>query len=160
MAGRLQHSPADVIRYMLIQHGLGTLHSGSGVPDNWTIFSDVEPDRPDAVITVYNTMGVKHAQIHVTREVIEDEGIQIRVRSRTPAEGYEKANAIANELDEFVLQETVTIGTSVYCVHSFNRTSNVIPFPKDSQTPSARMVHVFNGLVTLKQKTQGTGTII
>lgn len=151
MPGSLEHSPADIIRYLIIAHGLGTLHSGTGIPDDWTVFSDVEPDRPDRVITVYNTIGRKHARTF-DGVIQETHGILIRVRSQTPKEGYAKAREIAVELDEQVLQERITISGSIYCVHSFNRIGDVVGIPKDTTTPTKRLVHTFNGLTSIVQK--------
>lgn len=159
MAGTLEHSPADIVRYALIAHGLGFLHTGTGLPVDWTVFCDVEPDRPDNVITVYNTIGRKHGRTNPDRLVQEHEGIQIRIRSRTPKLGYNKAREIAIELDTQVYQEQVIIGSSVYCLHSFNRIGQIIALPKDTTTPSRRIVHTFNGLTSIRQNTLGTGTI-
>lgn len=158
MADILEHSPADIIRYLLVAHGIGELPSGTGVMDDWSIFCDVEPDRPDNCITIYNTQGRKHARMQLSGRVVEHYGIQIRVRSRNPKLGYNMAQQIAAELDENVYQERVTIGTAIYCVHSFDRSGNIVAIPKDFSTPTKRLIHTLNGLTNIKQKVNGTGS--
>lgn len=159
MAGLLEHSPADIVRYTIIAHSLGTLHTGTGIPEDWTVFCDVEPDRPDRVITVYNTLGRKHKRTFPDSMTQEHYGILIRIRSNTPAEGYNKAAEIASVLDELVYQESIIIGSSVYCLHSFNRVGGILALPKDTVTPTRRIIHTFNGLTSIRQQTQGTGTV-
>lgn len=157
--GPLEHSPADILRYIIIAHGLGFLSSGIDNPVDWTVYADIEPDAPDNCITVYNTIGRRHKRLQATGRIHEHHGIQIRIRSRTPALGYNKARDIAVTLDEDVYKEQVTIGTSVYCLHSFSRAGDIIPFPRDTITPTKRIIHTFNGLVDIRQQVIGTGTI-
>lgn len=156
--GHLDHSPADILRYLLIAHGIGTYPSGRSNPE-WSIFVDNEPNSPDGVITVYNTIGRTLNRTQPDGQISEMHGIQVRVRSSLSDDGWAKIRTIAIELDEQTYQETVTIGSATYCVHSFSRTGQIIPFPgKDAETPTKRSIHVFNGLLTVVQKILGTGS--
>jgi hypothetical protein len=156
MPGHLDHSPADVLRYLMIAHNLGSIGVGP-TTDDWRIFVDNEPDSPDNVVTVYNTTSRPQGRHQTDGEIQEMHGVQIRVRSQLSKEGYAKARSIAIELDEGTYRENVTIDSAVYCFHSFTRIGDIISIGKDAPTPTKRNVHVFNGLLTLTQKTIGTG---
>jgi hypothetical protein len=58
MSGSLDHFPADIIRQLLIDLGVGLDVTAT----DWPAFSQKEPDSPDNVITVFDTMGreVRH----------------------------------------------------------------------------------------------------
>lgn len=148
MLGLLTHSPADVLRYLLVDHGIGTY------PDNpksdWMIYADNEPDRLDKCITIYNTFGKPLGRSHVDSEFIEMHGIQVRIRASVSSVAFTKARVIAIDLDESTGREVIDIDTSSYCVHSFSRTGGIIPLGKESPT-SKRSIYVFNGLLTLRQ---------
>lgn len=149
MPGLLTHSPADILRYLLISKGLGITPTPTPSNSVWPIYADNEPDGPDNCITVFNTTGKKNGRYQVTGQVHEFHGIQIRIRSSISTVGYTKSRAIAITLDENVLTESVNVSGTVYCVQSFTRTSDVIPLGKEASTPSKRSIHVINGLVML-----------
>ncbi len=147
MPGSLTHSPADIMRYLLIDKSLGTLPTSE---DDWPIYANSEPDKPDNCITVYDTSNLKHGRTQVDGEVQEHHGIQVRIRSHTDTVAYIKARLIAVTLDSSTYRESVTIEASQYCVHSFTRTSDVIAIGKETITPSKRHVLTLNGLVMLR----------
>lgn len=156
MEGTLQHSPADILRYLLIVHGMGSLPSGVNNSD-WSIFVDNEPDRPDNCITVYNTPSIQQGRIQPTGQMIEYFGTQVRVRSQESRTGFNKIREIAVELDEDVLNEVVDIGSASYCVQSYSRLGSILSFGKDAPTPTKRHIHTFNGYLIVKQNIIGTG---
>jgi hypothetical protein len=147
MTGALTHSPADILRYIIIAHGWGSLPSGITNAD-WSVFVDNEPDRPDNCITIYNTPSKYNGRIHYGM-VQELHGIQVRIRSALSNIGYTQARGIAVELDEQLYMESVTIGNRTYSVKSFNRKGDVLAFGKDSPTPTKRSIHTFNGLLVV-----------
>lgn len=149
MAGALTHSPADILRYIIVAHGWGILPPGSSNPD-WSVFVDKEPDRPDNCITLYNTSAKYNGRVH-SGEVQEQHGIQVRVRSALSNEGYTRARGVAIELDEQLSIESITIGGSTYSVKSFNRRTDVKPLGTDAQTPTKRFVHTFDGLLVVRR---------
>lgn len=146
MPGALAHSPADIVRKLLIVLELGS-EQASGEP--WPVFAAGEPDKPDSAITVYDTTGVKQGRI-MQGETQERHGVQVRIRAANHTGGYGKARAIAVALDEDVYQETVTIGNARYLVHSISRTSDVLALGKESPN-SKRSLFTVNGTVMVRQ---------
>lgn len=141
----LTHDPADIVRYLLIAIGHGTLPTASG---SWPINVMNEPDTPDDCITVYNTTGKVQGRIQKTGEFVEKPGIQVRIRAANYSTGYTKGKQIETSLDTDVLQDTVTIGSSQYRVHALSRTANLVWLGKDV-TSSKRQVFTLNYTVTL-----------
>lgn len=142
----LVHSPADIIRRLLIQAGYG-----SDPPNlSWPIYAASEPDLPDSVITVFDTAGVDHGRMSVTGDRAEHHGFQIRVRARDHLTGYAKARAISVAMDEVFYQEVVIIAGTTYLVHSLNRTTDVLSIGK--QVPNSRRnLFTLNGLTSIKR---------
>lgn len=155
MSGSLAHSPADVIRHLLIGLGLGT-NPADG--EAWPVYVSSEPDRPDSVITTYDTSGRLNGRTQVDGEVQEHHGIQIRVRDANPAAGFKKANEIAIALDETVYLDTVAIedvvgtGVSRYLVWNVSRVSGIFSLGKDVET-SKRNLFTINAVVSLRRTT-------
>lgn len=157
MPGHLDHSPADILGYLLVSYGYGDDPEGIGTL-TWPIFIDNEPDSPDNCITIYNSISRQQGRTQVDREIQEMHGVQLRIRSSVSNEGYAKARQLAIFLDETQYADIITFGSATYCVHSFTRTSDIISLGKDAPTPTKRSIHTFNGLLTLDQKQLGTGT--
>lgn len=149
MAGALTHSPADVIRYLLIDEGLGTLPSVSG---SWPVYAANEPDTPDNCITVYHTSNTIHGREMTAGETQEHEGVQIRIRSAGHNTGYVKADTIKRALDTSVSWNTVTISGTDYLVHAVHRTTGVLSLGKDL-TNSRRDLFTINAVASLRQST-------
>lgn len=122
MSGILTHSPADILRHLLISRSIGTLPEDSS---DWPIYAIRMPANPDNLICVYNTQGVIGGKHHVTKTTIERHGIQISIASASHLVGLAKANEICEVLDDTVY-ETLSIGTSQYRIHGFVRTSSIL----------------------------------
>lgn len=152
MPGSLIHSPADVLRHLLVTKGVGSIPVPVPSNSDWPIYAHNEPDGPDNSITIFDVQGIKHGRTMIDGEIQEHHGIQVRIRSSVSDVGYTKARNIAIVLDEQVYQDAVTISSYNYCVHSFNRTSDVIPLGKEATTPSKRSICVINGLIMLRTK--------
>jgi hypothetical protein len=142
-----QHSPADVLRYLLIQLGLGTAPSSGGA---WPVYAADEPATPDNCITVYDTQGRDAGRIMNTGEREEYPGFQVRVRSLDHPTGALKANQIADALDTAVRLTNVTVETYTYLVYCVSRTGNVLAAGKESPT-SKRKLFFINGVVRLSR---------
>lgn len=134
MPGALNHSPADVVQALLIALGLGTTPpTPPAAAGSWPVYVDGEPNSPDDVIVVTDTLGAQFGrQMHGTRD--EHHGVQVLVRSTTHAVGYTKARAIAVALDTEARKESVTVGNSRYCVPEVTRTSDVLRLGKGPPT--------------------------
>ena len=149
MSGTLAHSPADVIRKLLVNLALGS--DANAVPaEAWPVFASGEPASPDSVITVYDTAGKNDGRAMATGERSEHYGIQVRVRSAAHTAGYAKAQAIAIAFDETVTQNAVTIGSTTYLVHAVSRRGPVLNIGKETPT-SKRSLFTLNALVSLRQ---------
>lgn len=155
MSGSLSHSPAEVIRQLLIDLGVGTVPSALG---NWPIHVAREPDKPDSAITVYNTTGRDHGRTMNDGERQEHLGIQVRVRDMNHDDGFEKAQAVAMVLDQTVRLNTVTVsdrvgtGSATYTVYSVSRTTGVI-IVGEERPDSRRNIFTINAVVSLRQTT-------
>lgn len=152
MPGSLVHSPADILSYLLVSKGVGSTPTLTPTNSDWPIYAHNEPDGPDNCITVFDVQGKKNGRTMVDGEIQEHHGIQVRIRSSLSTDGYTKARVIAIVLDEQIYQEAVSVDASNYCVHSFSRTSDVIPLGKEATTPSKRSIYVINGLIMLRTK--------
>jgi hypothetical protein len=140
------HSPAKIIRELLIALGLGQ----RAPVEPWPVYALSEPEAPDNVLTVFNTTGVDHGRIMATGERDTHEGIQIRVRSASEEDGYLHAKNICRLLDTTVLRTGVALEAISYRVNSFNRTSPIICLGKESPE-SKRYLFTVNGLIALEQ---------
>lgn len=149
MAGSLLHSPADVIRHLMVARGYGTLPSSNGA---WPISVDKENKGAESTITVYNDEGIDRGRIMIDGHRPNLEGYQIRFRSTDPKAAWLKARAVAVAMDALYLV-TVPINDEggvrrYYTVHSVNR-GLIIPL-QDNVPDSIHGVCVFNALSSIK----------
>ena len=110
MSGSLVHSPADIIRTLLVDLGLGTLPEDSG---SWPIYLANTPDSPDSTITVTDTASRKTGRTQFDGQIQEHHGFQVAIRDANHKDGYEKADAIKVALDETIQLDTVSIQENV-----------------------------------------------
>ena len=147
MSGSLGHSPADIIRWLIIGLSYGT------DPDDdltWPIYCASEPTAPDNCMTVYDTTAIDQGRRSFggRRELFY--GFQIRVRATDHETGWVKANNVATGLDASVLRNSVTIGGNTYCVHSINRDGGVIALGRDVANTKRRLFTI-NGVADITQ---------
>lgn len=147
MPGLLLHSPADVVRQLLVDLGLGIDYADDRT--DWALFASGEPDLPDNCITVYDTTGLDEGREMVSGERQEHHGLQIRVRSKTQAVGFAKARDISVALDEDVYQETVAVDGDSYLVWAVRRTGDPLFLGKDAPN-SKRNLFTINATVSLR----------
>lgn len=146
MSGALSHSPALIIRKLLVDLGQATEPSDS---KSWPAYAGQEPDTPDEAITVYATEGRLFGRHMTDGEVQEQYGVQVRIRSQEENTGYAKANDIAIALDQAVYLDTVTIGTKQYLVWALHRAGCVHRLGKAPNTQ--RSIHTINAYATIRQ---------
>jgi len=151
MTGFLFHSPAEVIHQALLDLSLANEPSYGY---DWPAFVDHLPEEDDDSICVYNTEGTIQGRIQHDGEPVEFHGIQVAVRSAGKANGRLKAHRIARALDTQVRRTEVTVGSVLYLIQSFNRTTEVVSagFDKDTR----RHLHTINGTLSVIQT--GTGS--
>lgn len=154
----LHHSPADIIRWMMVAINLGSSPTpwetgGSTSSANaWPIFVAAEPNIPDNVITLYDTTWQSDGRAMHSGEQFQHYGIQVRVRGIDHPTGLLKALTIRETLDQSVYDRTISIpvGSSTYryTVHCIS-SSSVLFLGK--QTPSSkRSLFTINAKTTIR----------
>lgn len=144
---QLTHSPADIVRWTLIDLTVGTDPSTGAA---WPIFCDGEGDTPDNAITVYNTSGIVEGEVHYNGEVQEHYGIQFRVRATKPTVAWPKINELMLACDQQVNNNIITVDGTQYYVECITRKGTVLALGKESPT-SKRFVYTLNATVSLRQ---------
>lgn len=149
MPGAMNHSPAHVLRQLLVDLGLGGQVGGT-----WPAYVSSEPDSPDSALTVYNTASRDQGTTGPDGEVQELHGVQVRVRAADDVTGWAKARSVAVSLDA-VSHATVTVTragttTSTYLVDCVVRNGDVRSLGKDSPT-SKRNLYTIDLLVAVRQ---------
>lgn len=143
----MNHSPADILRYAIVALGHGHMPSDANHHD-WPVFTDMEPDAPHELITVFNTAGLNKGRMQPTGEVVEHAGFQILLRATDSQSGRKKLDDIIYDLLTEIRRDTVTIGTDSYMVKAVHKKSGIIPLGED-QTNKNRFLFTFNGTVVI-----------
>lgn len=149
MAGLLLHSPADVIRQLLVDLGACVDYADDRTP--WAAFASGEPDLPDSAVTVYDTTGFDEGRVF-DGERQEHHGFQVRVRSGVHKDAYAKAREIAVALDEDVYLTTVVVDDVSYLVWAVTRLGDPMFIGKDAPR-SKRSLFAINAKVSLRAVT-------
>lgn len=144
MSSSLRHSPANILRWLLIQLGQGTDPLSN---TTWPTYYDTEASSPDEVLTCYDTAPVTDSRSQNSGETSYHYGFMIRVRSREQPGGYAKAVAIADALERNVRGRTVTIDTFSYCVECITGVS-ILRVGKDAPA-TKRSINTINGMIVL-----------
>ena len=156
MPNTLEHSPARILAWLLIQLGLGTDPDDDGL---WPVFYSREPDRPDNCITVYTTRGTDDGRTMIDGKIQNHEGFQVRVRGSTDEVAYRKIDAIQTTLAQAsTYQETVHVYgdgedtglQSSYSVHAITRIGDPLFIGSDTPT-SKRVVYTLNATTVIDQ---------
>ena len=141
----LGHSPADIVRYLLVDLSRGTLPEDE---TTWPIYVSQEPDSPDSCITVYDTSGILEGRAQISGEIQEHYGIQIKVRAASPTVAYTKIAEINSWIDESVRNNSVTIESSQYLVYAITRKGGILSLGKELSA-SKRNLYTVNAIVSL-----------
>lgn len=154
MAGALTHSPARVVAKLLVDMGQASDGTAAS-PGTWPAFWGKERDTPDECMTLRDTAPREHARDAWPGGYLQDEGVQLRVRSRTHAVGWAKGSAVLEALNS-VAHQTVTVTdpgqpARSYDVWTVDRQGGLIHLGKETPT-SARDVFTANLLVTVRQR--------
>lgn len=141
------HSPADILRWMLVS--IGSLTSPT-LNQAWPGYCSQEPNQPDNCVTTFDVEGFMAGREQHQGDRLSRKGVQIRIRSTNHRTGWVKADEIAATLDRSILRDSIVIGESTYCVQSFRRTSGVIDLGKEVGA-SKRHLFTINGLLTVEK---------
>ena len=143
MPGSYSDSPAEVLLQMLIDLDVCS-EPGDGGTEG---FCDRMPDRPDQLLTVFNTSGMDNGRV-MQGERVELEGIQVSVRAQKEEDAWTIGQNVCNSFDSTSMRR-VTVNGHQYVIWMIKRTSRVIPIGKDSN--SNRMGATVNALVSMRQ---------
>ncbi len=152
MSGPLNHPPQKIIQQLLID--LGGLVTDPDDDADWPCYANRMPDSPDNSVAVTDTAGVAQGKEHAEGALFEKYGIQIRMRSDGPVDGYVKGARILQAITPVTLV-TVTVAdetgtaTSDYVIQSINPQGPVIRIGTE-QDNSSRYVWTLNVLVSLR----------
>jgi hypothetical protein len=125
------HSPAEVIRQLLIDFDLGTLPSTNG---EWPVYSTREPDRKDQMIVTLDQLGFTSGRSMTSGASFDHHGIQIIVRAKDHRTGYARASRIRETLLRSVIRRTVVVDEVPYVVPCINKVSEVLTLGVDAPT--------------------------
>lgn len=139
------NAPSEIIRQLLIDLGLGAEEN------EWTTYVGFLPDKPDNAICVYDTAGKMDGRLMVTGEQIEHPGVQIRVRGLSYSEVWNKATAIALNLDAQRKISVVTSSEEAYIVHNVSRSGAIIPIGIEDTEGRRRHHFTINMILTLQR---------
>ena len=148
MSSTTTHSPADILRYALIELGVGTLPSDDDV---WPICAINEPDLPDDCITVFDTLGLVDGRNMIDGSLAIHEGVQVHIRAADNLVGRAKAAAVLNALAESIRLTNVTIGDNIYVLFAVTRIGGILPLGTEDGT--SRVIFTINAVVSLRQTT-------
>ena len=110
MATTLRHSPAKIVRQLLLDQALA---SASG---DWQCFYGREPTAPDNCLSVFESQGVDAGFEMVAGQGLGHEGFQVRVRGKDQDTARTRADAIASEFNAMMQAQYVTVGGQQYAV--------------------------------------------
>lgn len=148
MLGNLQHSPADIVRRLIVRAALGSAPELGGT---WPVYASGEPHAPDHVITVYDTEGKENGRTMPDGEAQRHVGVQFRIRCTTHPLGYRKASDIRTYISEISYQESITLGDVAYLVRCFSSIGQVLSLGKDVPN-SSRVLFTLNAMVVIEQR--------
>lgn len=154
----LTHSPADVVRWLLVRLALGTDYRNAST---WPVYAAAEPPAPDNVITVYDTAGTDDGSEMIGGELQGHYGFQVRVRALDHPTGWNKINTIRATLAEgvpasgqvgtlVVIDNPSTLPTCHYRVENIARISEVNVLGMNVANEKTRLF-TLNGVVNVDQ---------
>lgn len=152
MSGQLQHTPAEIIRQLIIDLSLGIEPDGSTT--DWQVYNNVLPDISDNAIVVTDTEPVQEGRSMPTGEYQEHYGFQVKVRGTTDLVAFRKAHAIQNAFAVTVKRTKAIVGGYNFFVFAISKTSGPLPFRAPNSSLYFRSL---NCVVALIQQDSGTG---
>ncbi len=141
--GELIHSPADIIRHLLVELNFAVLPSDwVGSKTDWLGSCNETPDNPDRVITTFDSAGDSFGYTQVDGNQSNSYGVQIQIRSDTFPIGWRQANSINSTLMKEVYDYNITIEENSYRIHSITA-GDILPVGNESPQ-SRRLLFTIN----------------
>jgi hypothetical protein len=148
MSSGLLHSPADVLRWLLISLRAGT-NPDDG--DNWPIFASNEPDSPDNLIVLYDTEGLGDGRVQRGGEAAKHHGVSVQVRGNDDPTTWLKMDEVAGAVTESTHNTLVDIGDDQYIVYAVTIKSGPIALGREPGTN--RFLFTINVVAAIRQIT-------
>jgi hypothetical protein len=123
-------SPAEVVAAWLVSKGLGKWPASPGTAADFRVTYALMPVDGDNMLTVYNTGASKEGRLHKTGTVIKKPTVQVRIRSRTDALGWNKGQAV-EAAAEACRNDSVIISGTTYTIKSFTLTIPLVPIQQE-----------------------------
>lgn len=145
------HSPASVISAWLIESGVFTAPTDN---DDWPVYIGIMPDGrgvPDDCAAIYDSPGLKDGRLMGSGLNILHHGIQIRLRARVYADGWEKGQEITEALAAATLQNQVVLEGYTYSLQNVSQQETLIPVGYE-ESPPRRALFTVNYLATLVEE--------
>lgn len=149
MATTLAHSPADVLRWLLVSDGILT---DPALGSAWPGYASNEPDLPNSQVTLYDTQGQLDGRDSPTGDRQEHQGVMVRLRLAAGTgftDGWAKMDAIRQWMDSGSTKRTITVGAASYRVQAVTRKTGVLYVGREPETN--RLVFTINAIVALRQ---------
>ena len=152
----LLHSPADILRWLLIDLGEGsdpTLVPVTATPpaNSWPAYEGGAPGTPDDILTCFNTTSKPAMRTMIDGEFSKFHGFQIQVRSAEQPTGATKAHRLKQILTENVYQNSVIVTsggqTATYIMYNI---SDVHVEALGKLVPQSKhTIHTLSGYLTI-----------
>lgn len=127
----MTHSPAEIIRQLLLELGYVTLPESS---EDWPCYVSSMPQGegvPNDVVCVTDTAGVQRTRTLNGRNHVAY-GIQVRSRSLDYSSAYQRVSQIAEEF-ESVHRKFIMVGDTVYWIDAIYQSGPAISMGQDEQ---------------------------
>lgn len=152
MSNLLLHSPARVIQRILISDGQGTepnLWLNGSTGSAWPCYSSKEPDRPDEVLTVYDSTGTEDGRSMLDGELFTHYGIQIRVRGATQQIARQKIESVRLYMSETLYNKMINVDGTEYLVQCFSAIKQVLDLKEIPN--SKRRLFTINATIPIRR---------
>jgi len=126
--------------------------SDPAMGDEWPIFISHTPDgprAPDDLVVVTDTTGTNDGRIARTGEIIDHPGVQIKTRSFTYEDGWDKIQSITSLLNAQGIVD-VTLNGGVYRLKNALQSGSILPMGVEEGT-KRRYLFSVNYLITVKE---------
>ena len=110
----LPDSTADIIRWLLVNLGVGT---NTSLNQAWPLYVSNEPTMPDNVITFHDTQGRSDGRSQIDGEIFTHYGFQAMIRSKDHPTGWTKGDQLLYYLSRVVLNNSVQHPVSLVNYH-------------------------------------------
>lgn len=147
MSGSLLHPPQRILQQLMINLGLAAAPGGT-----WPCYVGNMPDTPDNCVATHDVAGKLEAKL-MHGAIVQKYGVQVKVRSSGPVDGYVKVNAIEVALAavhnaQVNVEDESGTSSSNYQVNAISQTSPILKLgPEQPQT--RRYLWTWNGTLSL-----------